>query len=51
MSEFNGDLTTLKNELIAKVTMGELSVEEAYAKYEADGGKAWSDAIVESLNQ
>ena len=51
MSEFNGDLTTLKNELIAKVTMGELSVDEAYAKYEADGGKAWSDAIVESLNQ
>lgn len=51
MSEFNGDLTTLKNELIAKVAMGELTVDEAYAKYEADGGKAWSDAIVESLNQ
>lgn len=51
MSEFNGDLTTLKNELIAKVAMGEMTVDEAYAKYEADGGKTWSDAIVESLNQ
>ncbi len=50
MSMYNGDLTTLKNELIAKVTMGEMSIEDAYAKYEADGGAEWSKTIVDSLN-
>ena len=50
MSTYNGDLTTLKNELIAKVIMGNLSYEDAMAKFEADGGKTWSDAIVASLN-
>jgi len=51
MGMYNGDLTTLKNELIAKVIMGEMTYEDAMAKYEADGGKTWSDAIVESLNK
>lgn len=50
MSMYNGDLTTLKNELIAKVTMGEMTIEDAYAKYEADGGAEWSKTIVDSLN-
>lgn len=50
MSMYNGDLTTLKNELIAKVTMGEMTIEDAYAKYEADGGAEWSKSIVDSLN-
>ncbi len=50
MSMYNGDLTTLKNELIAKVIMGEMTYDEAMAKFEADGGKAWSDTIVASLN-
>ena len=50
MSTYNGDLTTLKNELVAKVVMGEMTYEEAMAKFETDGGLAWSDAIVASLN-
>jgi len=50
MSSYNGDLTTLKNELIAKVAMGELTYEDAMARFESEG-KAWSDAIVESLNK
>lgn len=50
MSQFNGDLTTLKNELIAKVTMGELSYEDAMARFENEGGAKWSEAIVNSLN-
>ena len=50
MGMYNGDLTTLKNELIAKVIMGEMTYEDAMAKYEADGGKTWSDNIVASLN-
>ena len=51
MGMYNGDLTTLKNELIAKVIMGEMTYEDAMAKYESDGGKTWSDAIVASLNK
>lgn len=50
MAEYNGELTTLKNTLIANVVMGEMTVEEAYAKYEADHGAEWSQMIVDSLN-
>lgn len=50
MSELNGDLTTLKNQLVADVVMGKLTVDEAYEKYEADGGAGWSQEIVDSLN-
>ena len=50
MSMYNGDLTTLKNELIALVTMGELTYDEAMARFENEGGKTWSEAIVASLN-
>ena len=49
MSTYNGDLTTLKNELIAKVAMGEMTYEDAMTRF-ANEGQAWSDAIVESLN-
>ncbi|MBP3428153.1 MAG: extracellular solute-binding protein, partial [Clostridia bacterium] len=49
MSMYNGDLTTLKNELIAKVAMNEMTYADAMAEY-AKQGQAWSDAIVESLN-
>ena len=49
MSTYNGDLTTLKNSLIAKVAMGEMTYADAMAQFAAEG-KAWSDAIVESLN-
>lgn len=47
--EYNGDLTTLKNELIAKVATGELTVDAAYEQF-ASQGQAMSDSIVESLN-
>ena len=51
MSEYNGDLTTLKNELVANVVMGKSTIEEAYARYESEHGAEWSQAIVDSLNQ
>lgn len=51
MTQYNGDLTTLKNQLIAKVALGELSIDDAYAQYEADGGANWSQMIVDSLNK
>lgn len=50
MTQYNGDLTTLKNQLIAKVALGELSIDDAYAQFEADGGAEWSKMIVDSLN-
>ena len=51
MSELNGELTTLKNNLIANVAMGKMTYEEAMAQFESDpSGKAASDAIVKSLN-
>lgn len=49
MSTYNGDLTTLKNSLIAKVAMNEMTYEEAMAEY-AKQGQGWSDMIVEALN-
>ncbi len=50
MSMYNGDLITLKNELVAKVVMGEMTYADAMAKFESDGGAGWSQAIVDSLN-
>ena len=49
MAMYNGDLTLLKNGLIAKVAMGELTYDEAMAEF-AKQGQAWSTAIVDSLN-
>ncbi|MCF0131765.1 MAG: extracellular solute-binding protein [Pseudobutyrivibrio sp.] len=52
MTDYNGALTTLKNTLIAKVVMGEMTVDEAYAEYESNPeGLAYSQAIVDSLNK
>lgn len=50
MTEYNGDLTTLKNSLVASVVLGEMTVDEAYADFEAKGGAEWSQKIVDSLN-
>lgn len=50
MTQYNGDLTTLKNELIASVVLGEISIDDAYARYESEGGAEWSKLIVDSLN-
>ncbi|MCD7806836.1 MAG: extracellular solute-binding protein [Lachnospiraceae bacterium] len=49
MTQYNGDLTTKKNELIALVVTGQMTVDEAYDEY-AQEAQAWSDLIVESLN-
>ena len=51
MSQYNGDLMTLKKEIIAQVVTQGMSVEDGMAKYKADGGEGWSDTIVESLNR
>lgn len=50
LAENNGDLVTLKNEMIASVVVEGQSYEEAFAKFEEDGGVELSEEIVNSLN-
>ncbi len=38
MSQFNGDLTTLKNSIIADIVTQGMSVEEGYQRFEDEGG-------------
>lgn len=50
MSQYNGDLMTLKRSLVADVVVHGIPVEEAYKTFEQDGGVEWSQLIVDSLN-
>lgn len=50
MSQYNGDLTTLKNSIIADIITQNISVEDGYARFEKEGGTNWSKQIVDSLN-
>ena len=50
MAEYNGDLTTLKNEVIAKVVTQGMSVEDGMAYFDQQGGNNWSQKIVDSQN-
>ncbi len=50
LTELNGELTTLKGEIIADIALGNITVEEGYARFESDGGLDMSNEIVESLN-
>ncbi len=51
MSQYNGDLTTLKNTIIANVVTQGSSIEDEYARFEKEGGADWSKQIVDSLNK
>ena len=51
MAEYNGDLTTLKNEVIAKVVTQGMSVEDGMKYFDEQGGNDWSQKIVDSLNK
>ena len=51
MASYNGDLITLKRSIVADVIVQGTSVEEAYARFEKDGGAEWSQKIVDSLNK
>ncbi len=50
MATYNGDLTTLKNSIVADVVVQGVSLEDAYARFESEGGAEWSKMIVDSLN-
>ncbi len=50
MSQYNGDLMTLKRSIVAEIVTQGVSVEDGYARFQAEHGQEWSDAIVESLN-
>ena len=51
MANYNGDLTKLKNSIIADVVVQGVSIDEAFARFEKDGGAEWSKQIVDSLNK
>ncbi len=51
MATYNGDLTTLKNSIVADVVVQGLSIEDAYKRFEDEGGAKWSQMIVDSLNE
>ena len=51
MATYNGDLTTLKNSIIADVVVQGISIEEGYKRFEAENGAKWSQMIVDSLNE
>lgn len=51
MATYNGDLTTLKNSIVADVVVQGVSIEDAYARFEKEGGADWSKKIVDSLNE
>lgn len=50
MSQYNGDLTTLKNSIIADCIVQGLSVEDGYKRFEQEGGAEMSQTIMDSLN-
>ena len=51
MSQYNGDLTTLKNSIVADIITQGVSIEDGFARFEKEGGAEWSQAIVDSLNK
>ena len=51
MATYNGDLTTLKNSIIADVVVQGVSIDEAFARFESEGGAEWSQMIVVFLNK
>lgn len=51
MSQYNGDLTTLKNSIIANVVTQGADFEKEMQRFEQEGGLTWSKAIVDSLNK
>lgn len=51
MSQYNGDLQTLKSEIIANVVTQGMSIKDAKKKFKDEGGEKWSKDIVASLNK
>lgn len=51
MSRYNGDLTTLKNTIIANVVTQGADYDSEMKRYVAEGGQEWSNEILDSLNK
>jgi putative aldouronate transport system substrate-binding protein len=51
MSQYNGDLTTLKNEIVANVVTQGMDIEAEMQRFADEGGAEWSQMIVDSLNR
>lgn len=50
MARYNGDLTTLKNSIIANIITQGADYDAEMQRYVNEGGREWSEMIVESLN-
>ncbi len=50
MSQYNGDLITLKREIVANIVVQGASIEDEMARFQSEGGTEWSEAIVDALN-
>ena len=50
MSKYNGDLITLKREIVANVVTQGLSIESEMERFAKEGGLEWSEMIVNALN-
>lgn len=50
MSQYNGDLITLKREIVANIVTQGMSIEDEMKRFETDGGAEWSKMIVDALN-
>jgi putative aldouronate transport system substrate-binding protein len=51
MSRYNGDLTTLKNTIVANIVTQGADYDSEMKRYVAEGGQEWSELIVDSLNK
>ncbi len=51
MSQYNGDLITLKREIVANVVTQGMSIESEMKRFTDEGGAEWSQMIVEALNK
>lgn len=51
MSQYNGDLITLKREIVANVVTQGMSIESEMQRFIDNGGAEWSKMIVDSLNK
>ena len=50
LQKINSDLTSLKKEIVAKVIMGDMSVEDGMKKYKEEADMLGVDKVLEELN-
>jgi len=51
MSQYNGDLITLKREIVANIVVQGADIDTEMQRFVDEGGAEWSQAIIDSLNK